>query len=121
MAGAPDDDFDIEVSSAEPDRMGSSAAEVSDTRYNDLCTAWAKRQHDQWVKERTDGGWRYGTTISVKEKTHPLLRPWHELPDQFRKVDTESPQGLLDLLNDQGFAIIGKSELESLLKLVRGL
>ncbi|RYD68677.1 MAG: hypothetical protein EOP83_00225, partial [Verrucomicrobiaceae bacterium] len=88
-------------------------------RYVSLCTAWAKRQHDQWVKDREANGWRYGTTLSMSEKTNPLLRPWDQLPEKYRKPDLDEPQALLDLLNDQGYAVVTKGELQAMLNLMR--
>jgi hypothetical protein len=116
----PDVDFDIEVSSAQANNaMDLPSIEIKDHSFTELCTAWAKKQHDDWFKERTDGGWRYGLTVSISNKTHPLLRQWHELPDKYKTVDYDQPQGLLDLLNDQGYTVISKSELESIMNLLR--
>lgn len=120
-AEQPELDFDLEVSSAQTDLLTSpQTIEVADNKFTDLCTAWAKQQHETWLKDRQDSGWRYGPTMSIKNKTHPLCRPWHDLPDQFRKIDTTQPQSLLDLLNDQGYAVIGKAELDGILRLLKG-
>lgn len=120
-AVCPDLDFDVETSAQPVGLLGAATAEVEDTKFNDLCAAWAKKQHDTWLKDRQDNGWTYGTTVSLKNKTHPLIRQWHDLPEQFRKVDTDQPQSLLDLLNDQGYTVIGKGELEGILKLLKGM
>lgn len=116
----PEVNFDAEVSSAQTDHlMQSKPIAVADDKFDQLCTAWAKKQHEDWLKDRTDSGWRYGPTMSIRNQTHPLLRPWHDLPDQYRKIDFEQPQNLLDLLNDQGYAVISKEELEGILGLLR--
>jgi hypothetical protein len=81
-----------------------------------LCTAWAKSQHDEWVKDKTDSGWRYGPSVSVSNKTHPLLRPWADLPETYRKVDTTKVEEMLKLMNDHGYVMIAKTELDNLLK-----
>jgi hypothetical protein len=121
VKACPNSDFDIEISSAQADLANTSnAIEVNDSKYTDLCTAWAKKQHEDWLKDRLDGGWRYGTTMSLKNKTHPLVRQWSELPDQFRKIDTNQPQALLDLLNDQGYSVIAKAELDGIMQLLKG-
>jgi hypothetical protein len=117
----PDLDFEIEVSSSEvANASDKPKVEIPDESFSNLCVAWAKKQHEDWFKDRTDAGWRYGINMSVNQKTHPLLRPWHELPDKYRNVNYDQPQNLLDLLNDQGYAVISKTELDSLLNLVRG-
>lgn len=121
-ARVPDLDFDVRATS--PDLAGSPAATppvpVDQERYLTLCAAFAKRQHARWLKERTAAGWRYGPCVSLQRKTHPLLRPWDELPDRFRTIDPDLPQMLLDLLNEQGFAVITKEELDGLMTLARG-
>lgn len=117
----PDLDFDIEVSSSQAALLGQNpGVKIEDNRFNDLCTGWAKKQHETWLKDRIDAGWRYGPNMSLKNKTHPLVRPWHELPDQFRQIDMTQPQSLLDLLNDQGYAVISRAELEGILRLLKG-
>ena len=122
FAGAhPEHDFEVEVSSSEAALVGKGQSiEVADNKYTDLCIAWAKKQHEDWMRDRVDAGWRYGPTISLSNKTHPLIRQWHELPDQFKKIDIEQPQSLLDLLNDQGYAVIARTELDGMLKLLKG-
>ncbi len=114
-------DFDIEVSSAQSDLLGNNrSVDVDNDRFLDLCSDWAKKQHETWLKDRLDSGWRYGPTMSLKNKTHPLCRSWHDLPDNFKKVDTSQPQALLDLLNDQGYSVISRAELDGIMKLLKG-
>lgn len=120
-ARVPDLDFDVRATipaTAAP--AATTPLPVDQERYLTLCAAFAKRQHARWLKERTDAGWRYGPSVSLRSKTHPLLRPWDELPDRFRTIDPALPQMLLDLLNEQGFAVITKDELDSLMALSRG-
>ena len=80
-----------------------------------LCTALAKQRHTDWVRERTDAGWRYGVTFDQTEKTAPLLRPWEQLPDQYRRPDLNLPQTLITGLNDQGYVVISRADLDQLL------
>lgn len=122
-AKQPELDFDVRMSSATVDTLENEVdpITVDKDHYLALCTQWAKRQHQNWMKERLEQGWRYGTSVSLKDKTHPLLRPWEELPAKFRTINSDEPQTLLDLLNDQGYAVISKTELDSLFKLLRSV
>ena len=116
----PDLDFDIHSTSlqaVEPEPAATIT--VDEANYLDLCTSWAKREHERWMTDRIGQGWRYGTDFSLRNKTHPLLRPWEDLPAKFRVPNLDEPQALLDLLNDQGYTVISKTELESLLSLMR--
>lgn len=116
-------DFDVEatVINPQPFEVHEPSITVEQQRYADLAVSWAKRQHDDWVQSRIDDGWRYGTEMSIEHKTHPLLRPWDELPDRYRKVDTDQPQKLLDLLGEHGYAVVSKPDLEAVLRLIRQL
>ena len=81
----------------------------------DLCTKWAKDKHDTWMKTKIEDGWRYGPTVSVKNKTHPLLRQWSDLPAEYRKVDTSQVEELLKLFNESGYVMVARDELASLM------
>ena len=64
---------------------------------------------------RTDAGWRFGTAFDAKAKTHPLIRPWDQLPQRYQQPNIELPQILLRLLHDQGYAVLPRDELDRLL------
>jgi hypothetical protein len=81
-----------------------------------LCTAWAKQKHDEWMKDKVDSGWRYGPSVSMANKTHPLIRTWSDLPDAYRKVDTSQAEGMLKLMNEHGYVMIAKHELDQLMR-----
>jgi hypothetical protein len=89
--------------------------------YLSLCVELAKRQHESWMRDKTDQGWRYGPSISLSNKTHPMIRPWSDLPDQYKDVNTDTPENFLNFLNNQGYAVVRKEELGSLINLLRGI
>lgn len=116
----PELDFDIHSSAARTEEVDTSPPVVVDEeKYVALCTAWAKRQHDRWMQDREAQGWRYGVTLSLKNKTNPLMMPWEQLPAQYRVPNLDEPQALLNLLNDQGYTVITKSELDGIMTLMR--
>lgn len=117
----PELDFDIEatvVPTYTMDKAGPSIT-VDQHEYAELAKSIAKKQHQDWVKERSEQGWRYGPTVSLSEKTHPLIRPWDELPEQFRTVDLDQPQKILDLLGQYGYVVVSKDDLDAIMRLVR--
>jgi hypothetical protein len=120
---APDLDFDIEATViptqlSKPDRP---SIPVDHQKYADVAMSWAKKQHEDWLKARTDSGWRYGQVVSLAQKTHPLLRPWDELPARYKSVDLDGPQKLLDLLGQHGYVVVSKDDLDAVLRLMRQL
>ena len=44
--------------------------------------------HNQWVLSKFDDGWRYGDTYDEKKKTHPLIVPYTDLPQEERLKDS---------------------------------
>lgn len=119
----PDEDFDIEVTvvPTKPFQKDDETITVEQQKYADLAVAWAKRQHEEWMDAKVKEGWRYSITMDADERTHPLLRPWEDLPDQYRKVDLTQPQKLVDLMSDQGYAVVSKADLEAVQRVLRGL
>lgn len=107
-------DFKVEAQQSRVANNPEIEVELPKGPLNELCSNWAKRQHDTWMKEKTEQGWRYGTDVSKEEKTHPLLRPWADLPEEYRKVDTTQVEEMLKLLNDSGYILIRKAELAAL-------
>jgi hypothetical protein len=114
-------DFEVETSASHLTRDPEPESDVviDQGKYLELCTAWAKRQHETWMNDRVAQGWRYGTEMSFQGKTNPLLLPFEQLPPQYRTPNLEEPQALLDLLNSQGYAVITKQELAAMLMLMR--
>jgi hypothetical protein len=115
--------FSIESSAPQANKLENRINNITMPRdeYLSLCCELAKRQHEQWMRDRTDDGWRYGAKVSLSNKTHPMLRPWEDLPEQYRDVNTDSPENFLNFLNNQGYAVVRKEELGSLISLLRGI
>jgi hypothetical protein len=43
--------------------------------------------HEAWLKQKTDDGWRYGSTKDPVAKTHPCLVPYDQLPREQQVKD----------------------------------
>lgn len=119
-ADHPDIDFDVQTQAMRLTAREKNALTLDQEQHMMLCMAMAKQQHEDWMRERSDAGWRYGPSFSPAHKTHPLLRPWDQLPDRFRKPDMDWPQKLVSMLNGQGYAVIRKDELEKIMGLIQG-
>ena len=61
-----------------------------------LNDSYARQAHNQWIQSMTDKGYRYGLKLNLKEKTHPAMRPWDELPKEYRRLPESSDKELLD-------------------------
>ncbi len=118
----PEIDFDIEatiMATRINDRKNEPKIEVEKEDYLTLCAEFSKSQHEDWVRDHAKDGWRYGSEVNPKEKTHPLMRSWDQLPDRYKKIDTEVPQKLLDMLTRHGYAVVQQTDLDAVLRLLR--
>lgn len=43
--------------------------------------------HENWMKQKIEDGWRFGTTKDPELKTHPYIRPFNELPEEQQMKD----------------------------------
>ena len=105
---------EIETSSEEvmAARHGPADAVVMDEEpYNQLCETLAKHQHQRWYEARAAAGWSFGLLVNEQSKQHPLMRPWEQLPENYRKVDYELPHLFMNMLAEQGYVVVARDEL----------
>lgn len=110
----------IETSSEEVKSMRQGPADavvMSEEDYNHLCETLAKHQHQRWLDERSAKGWSFGLTVNKENKQHPLMRPWEQLPEKYRKVDFELPHLFMNMLTEHGYVVVGKNDLNNWLKM----
>jgi hypothetical protein len=108
-------DFDVETNDTKLIAQEYGEIPLDAAQHAALCMALAKQQHEDWLRERSDAGWRYGATFDAKAKTHPLLRPWDQVPDRFKKPNPALPQTVLNLLSSHGYAVLPRDALDRLL------
>ena len=49
--------------------------------------ASAAEEHDRWARHKIATGWTYGAAKDDAAKTHPMLAPFSDLPEEERKKD----------------------------------
>ncbi len=84
--------------------------------FETFCETLAKYQHSNWYSEKVEAGWRYGLDFDNHAKTSPLLRPWHDLPAHYQRIDKKLPTQILQLLENMGYVVVPKTELKKLKK-----
>lgn len=65
----------------------------------------AKNVHEVWAESRIREGWTYGSSRNDKERTHPCLIPYEDLPDNEKAYDRDTALGTLKLILKLGFHI----------------
>jgi hypothetical protein len=64
----------------------------------------AQEEHVRWSGQRTAAGWRYGAVRDDRNKTHPLLVEWDDLPEPEREKDRDAVRGIPAVLANVGLA-----------------
>lgn len=72
---------------------------------NGLIEKMAENVHDVWAEARIAQGWTYGERRNDKEKKHPCLVPYNELPEEEKEYDRNTSIGTLKLILKLGFKI----------------
>ena len=71
----------------------------------ELVEQMAKNVHEVWAESRIDEGWCYGKQRDDKQKTHPFLIPYEDLPEEEKAYDRRTAVGTLKLICKLGFNI----------------
>ena len=74
----------------------------------ELVEALAEDVHEQWAAARMRDGWRYGPARDDRNKLHPCLVPYAELPESEKEYDRISAVSTLKLIRKFGFDIVKK-------------
>lgn len=114
-----DFEHEIEASQPEPTEIEDDRLFISQNDMEELCTTLAKERHEAWVKNRTQAGWRFGETFSTRNMTHPLLRPWEQIPEKKREIDTKTVPAVIAFLMRQGYSVVATTEVEKFNKALR--
>lgn len=58
--------------------------------------AMERQNHNKWISEQQNKGWRFGLDFDQTNKTHPAMRPWDDLPESYRRRRVQEDKELLD-------------------------
>lgn len=102
----PEGDYIIDYSQNDVHYPTYSTNSIEQRKIEQVLDSWAKKEHKRWMQNAIDHGWKYGTTMSTKSKTHPWLQPWEQLPAIAQQQKLSGVKDLLSALNDFGYTII---------------
>ncbi len=47
----------------------------------------ASANHESWMQQKIDDGWKYGPVKDAEKKEHPCMVPYEQLPDEQKAKD----------------------------------
>jgi hypothetical protein len=81
-------------------------ADISQQNIAQAIESWSKQQHQKWMQDKMQQGWRFGIVLSIKNKTHPWLQPWESLPHAAKQNNLQACKDLVDCLKQFGYTIV---------------
>lgn len=93
-----DGDFDIETT-ASATILDCTIPDVQHKLEEDM-VARSIQEHNEWMTSKIIDGWRFGVIYNEEQKTHPLMRPWEQLPESLRIHSPELEQAILDQITN---------------------
>ena len=102
----PDGDFMIHWSQ-EP-MHDNSGERLADDLRKVIALEAAKLNHNKWVQQRVNEGWRYATLCNERNKTSPMCKDWDSLPDSYKQGELERMVSLFEILEKMNLMITRK-------------
>ncbi len=72
---------------------------------NELIEQMARNVHEVWAQTRIQQGWSYGPQRDDKQKHHPCLVPYDDLPESEREYDRNTALETLRFILKAGYRI----------------
>ena len=64
----------------------------------EIAEAAAKQYHNTWHTAKVNEGWSFAHKLDGKNRKHPMLQPWENLPESYRVTERERFHTLLSVL-----------------------
>jgi ryanodine receptor 2 len=71
----------------------------------ELTEQLAKNSHELWAQQRLAEGWTLGTERDDRNKRHPCLLPYEDLPEPEKEYDRRTAMGTLKAIVALGYRI----------------
>jgi hypothetical protein len=66
----------------------------------------ARNAHENWVKQRTSEGWRYGPKRDDARNEHPCLVPYEQLSESEKEYDRKTAMETVKAIRALGYQIV---------------
>jgi hypothetical protein len=92
-----------------PARSGEAPSEFSDDEIEKL----AEMEHERWMQQKLDTGWKYAKTTNKAKKLHEDLVSWHDLPHDEQEKDRGLVKGIPKILEKAGYTMVKLSQVDN--------
>jgi len=65
---------------------------------SEIADAAAKQYHNTWHAAKVNDGWSFAHKLDGKNRKHPMLQPWENLPETYKLAERERFRTLMSVL-----------------------
>jgi hypothetical protein len=73
--------------------------------YQTMCDELEVKLHNRVIDKKTQLGWKYGDKFDPEKKESPLMRAYHELPEDYKIKNGKIFHDVLEILKKNGFTV----------------
>jgi len=70
----------------------------------------AKMEHERWMQQKLNEGWRHAKSTDKERKLHKDLVPWDELPEAEKEKDNTLVRGIPKIIAKAGYTMVKLKE-----------
>lgn len=98
-------DGDFVINWSQDDQMEEDVRVLQTNLLEQIVDTAAKQSHNRWYENMVEDRWQWGPKMSTKNKMHPMLRPWDDLPEKYRSRERDRFNTLLGVLEGMNLRI----------------
>lgn len=66
----------------------------------------AEMEHERWMQQKLNEGWKYAKRTNKDEKLHKDLKPWHKLSPKAQRKDLVLIEGIPGIIQKAGYTMV---------------
>jgi hypothetical protein len=78
--------------------------------YQKMCDELEVKMHNRIIDKKSALGWKYSDKFDPHKKESPLMKPYHELPEEYRIKNGKIFNDVIDILKKNGFTVSSKKK-----------
>lgn len=71
--------------------------------FKEMCDEMELRNHNRLIEKRAQMGWKFGDRFDPLKKESPMMKPYDQLPEEYKLQNGKIFEDVLDILQKNGF------------------
>lgn len=101
-------DCECQITWSQEPQIDRKHAELSEDVIKAIAYEAARMNHNRWVQQRIDEGWRFSQQHNNRHRTSPLCISWDQLPQSYKRAEYTRVKSLLEVFNQMNLRLVRK-------------